>query len=173
MVKSNVQNVAVILSKSLVYVSLYIGTTLVTLVLFYHWLSFPEKTNILAIYPLLIIYLFAISFMGISISAWFQKRVHSLMFLVFMSPMVFFLCGVAWPTESLPGVVKMLGYLFPTTPMLPAFLKLRIMGGGYWAVRKEITILMVQLAGYFCLAMISLKLSSKRNTRQFLSSPGI
>ena len=171
MAKNNLQNISVILSKSLVYVMLYLITTMVTLVIFYHWLDFPEKTSFLKIYPLLILYLFAVSFMGICIGTWFQKRVHALMFLVFMSPMVFFLCGIAWPMESLPVGIKMLGYLFPTTPMLPAFLKLRIMGGDYGSVRNEIMILLAQLGGYFILAMLSLKLSAKRNTRVSLRFP--
>jgi ABC-2 type transport system permease protein len=67
--------------------------------------------------------------------------------------------------------IKMLGYLFPTTPMLPAFLKLRIMGGDYGSVRNEIMILLAQLGGYFILAMLSLKLSAKRNTRVSLRFP--
>ncbi|MEI7727061.1 MAG: ABC transporter permease [Bacteroidota bacterium] len=164
-VKGRVHNLQIILGKSMVYVTLYLITTLVTLVLFYHWLSFPDKTSFFNIYPPLILYLFAVSFMGISISVWFRKRVHTLMFIVFLSPMVFFLCGIAWPMESLPGMVKMLGFLFPTTPMLPAFLKLRMMGGDLGSVRYEITVLFLQMVGYFILAMVSNNLAMKRNSR--------
>jgi ABC-2 type transport system permease protein len=169
-VKGRVQNIQIILGKSMVYVALYLITTLVTLVLFYHWLSFPDKTSFFNIYPLLILYLFAISFMGISISVWFRKRAHALMFIVFLSPMVFFLCGVAWPMESLPGVVKILGFLFPTTPMLPAFLKLRIMGGDLGSVRYETTVLFIQMVCYFILALISNKLAMKKNSRMLRKS---
>ena len=157
--------IPMILGKSMFYVSLYLVTTLVTLVLFYHWLSFPEKGSFLAIYPLLIPYLLTISFMGITISAWFRKRVHALMFIVFLSPMLFFLCGVAWPMESLPGLLKMVGYLFPTTPMLPAFLKVRIMGAGLSSVKHEMIILFCQMAGYFILALVSTIFAGKRNMR--------
>jgi len=167
-VKGRVHNLQIILAKSMVYVALYLVTTLVTLVLFYHWLSFPDKTSFFNIYPLLILYLFAISFMGISISVWFRKRAHSLMFIVFLSPMIFFLCGVAWPTESLPGVVRLISYLFPTTPMLPAFLKLRIMGGGLASVKYEIMVLFIQMAGYFVLALVSNNLAMKRNKFRIL-----
>ena len=167
-VKGRVHNLQIILAKSMVYVALYLVTTLVTLVLFYHWLSFPDKTSFFNIYPLLILYLFAISFMGISISVWFRKRAHSLMFIVFLSPMIFFLCGVAWPTESLPGVVRLISYLFPTTPMLPAFLKLRITGGGLASVKYEIMVLFIQMAGYFVLALVSNNLAMKRNKFRIL-----
>lgn len=169
-VKGRVENIQIILGKSMVYVAIYLLTTLVTLVLFYHWLSFPDKTSFLDIYPLLLLYLFAISFMGISISVWFRKRVHALMFIVFLSPLVFFLCGVAWPMESLPGVVKLLGFLFPTTPMLPAFLKLRIMGGGLGSVRYEIMVLFIQMVCYFILALVSNKLAMGRHSRMLKRS---
>jgi ABC-2 type transport system permease protein len=170
-VHGRVHSIQVILGKSLVYVSLYLVTTLVTLVLFYHWLSFPDKASFFSIYPLLILYLFTISFMGITISVWFRKRVHSLMFLVFISPVVFFLCGVAWPMESLPVSMKLLGFLFPTTPMLPAFLKLRIMGGGAESVRYETMVLFIQMISYFILALVSNKLAMKRNSRLLGLSP--
>ena len=164
-VKGRVQSIQVILGKSSVYVALYLVTTLVTLVLFYQWLSFPGKTSFFKIYPLLLVYLFTVSFMGIAISVWFRKRVHALMFIVFISPIVFFLCGVAWPMESLPGFIKILGYLFPTTPMLPAFLKLRIMGGGVASVKHETTVLLIQMVGYFIVALISNKIAMQRNSR--------
>ena len=164
-VKGRVQSIQVILGKSSVYVALYLVTTLVTLVLFYHWLSFPDKTSFFKIYPLLLVYLFTVSFMGIAISVWFRKRVHALMFIVFISPIVFFLCGVAWPMESLPGFIKILGYLFPTTPMLPAFLKLRIMGGGVASVKHETTVLLLQMVGYFIVALISNKIAMQKNSR--------
>jgi ABC-2 type transport system permease protein len=163
--KGFVQHIRIILGKSMAYLALYLITTLVTLVLFYHWLSFPDKTSFFNIYPLLILYLFAISFMGISISVWFKKRAHALMFIVFLSPMVFFLCGVAWPMESLPEAVKIVGFLFPTTPMLPAFLKLRMMGGDLHSVRYEITVLFIQAVAYFVLALVSNKLAVKRYSR--------
>ena len=162
------RNIPMILGKSFFYVTLYLVTTLVTLVLFYHWLSFPDKGSFIAVYPLLVLYLFAISFMGITISAWFRKRVHALMFIVFMSPMIFFLCGIAWPIESLPGLLKLLGYLFPTTPMLPAFLKIRVMGSGLSSASREIIILCLQVAGYFILALVSTHFAGKRNRKEAL-----
>ncbi|HNY01007.1 MAG TPA: ABC transporter permease [Bacteroidales bacterium] len=144
-----------ILGKSMAYVSLYLLTTLVTLVLFYHWLSFPEKTNFTAIYPVLILFLFTVSFMGLAIGSWFTKRAHALMFVIFISPIVFFLSGVPWPTQSMPGVTRFLSLFFPSTPMLPAFLKLRLIGGGIAAIRPEILLLAVQCLGWFFVAWLT------------------
>ncbi|MEI7492384.1 MAG: ABC transporter permease [Bacteroidota bacterium] len=158
-------NLGSILGKATAYVTLYLGTTLVTLVLLYHWLSFPEKGNYWPVYLLLIPFLYTVSFLGIAIGCWFKKRVHALMFIVFASPMVFFLTGVAWPVESLPPLLKLLAFAFPTTPMIPAFIKLRLIGGGINSVFHEWTVLMVQLLVYLILALVSYRFAMKSNNK--------
>ncbi len=166
------RGVTAILGKSSAYVTLYLLTTLVTLVLFYHWLSFPEKTNFMAVYPLLILFLFTVSFMGLAIGSWFTKRAHALMFVVFISPVVFFLSGVPWPVQSMPGSTRFLSLFFPTTPMLPAFLKLRLMSGEITAIRREILLLTVQCLGWFFLAWLSDVFVTFRRKATPVGSPG-
>jgi len=166
------QGIRVLLGKSMAYTTLYLVTTLVTLVLFYHWLRFPDLSGIFAVYPLLVMYLFTISFMGLAVCSWFTKRVQALMFLVFLSPVVYFLTGVPWPLDLLPHGVRWLGYLFPTTPMLPAFIKLRIMGGGWESVKFETMVLCLQMTGYFILALVSYKVVSlKQGRKEMVSEP--
>lgn len=154
-------SIPLVLGKATAYVLIYLITTLVTLVLLYHWLSFPERGNFWLVYLVLIPFLYAVSFMGMALSSWFTKRVHALMFIVFLSPMVFFLTGVAWPLESLPPILKVLTYIFPTTAMVPAFIKLRLIGGGISSVSHELTVVIIQMAAYFILAMISYSLAMK------------
>jgi ABC-2 type transport system permease protein len=164
-----------VLGKATAYVLIYLMTTLVTLVLLYHWLSFPERGNFLLVYLMLVPFLFAVSFMGIALSSWFSKRVHSLIFLIFLSPMVFFLTGVAWPLESLPIPLKGISYIFPTTTMVPAFIKLRVIGSGISSVSYELKVITIQLIAYFILAMGSNNLAMKSYIRQMVlkCSPGL
>jgi ABC-2 type transport system permease protein len=160
-IHTSVHSLAMTLGKATAYVVLYLLTTLVTLVLFYHWLSFPEKGSFLTLYIMLVPFLYAVSFMGMAIGSWFEKRVHALMFIVFISPIVFFLTGVAWPMESLPPTLKALAYIFPTTPMIPAFIKLRLIGGGINSIVHEWIILIAQMMVYFMLALISCRFALK------------
>ena len=88
------------------------------------------------------------------------------MFLVFLSPVVFFLTGVAWPLESLPPVLKLLAYIFPTTPMVPAFIKLRLIGGGINSISNELTVIFIQLVVYFILALVSYRMAMKSFVRR-------
>jgi len=159
-------SIALILGKATAYVLIYLVTTLVTLVLLYHWLSFPERGSFWLVYLMLVPFLFTVSFMGMALSSWFSKRVHALMFIVFISPIVFFLTGVAWPLESLPPVLRILAYLFPTTPMVPAFIKLRLIGGGISSVSHELTVITIQLTGYFILALVSYRLAMKAYSKR-------
>ena len=165
-VQSRTQSLDLVLGKAAAYVSLYLVTTLITLLLLYHWLGFPERGIFVRVYIVLVPYLFAVSFMGIAISSWFRKRVHALMFIVFFSPMVFFLTGVAWPVEALPPALRIFAYVFPTTPMIPAFIKIRLMGGGLHAVSREWIILTVQLIGYFIIAVISNRIAMRKFSRE-------
>jgi len=155
-----------VFGKASAYVFMYLFTSLVTLVLLYHWLSFPEKGNFTAVWLVLVPFLYAVSFMGIAIGAWFRKRTHALMFIVFISPMVFFLTGIAWPVESLPAPLRVLSFAFPTTPMIPAFIKLRLIGGGLQSVTKEWIILLIQMGAFFVLALVSLGIALKKQERQ-------
>ncbi|MEI8005037.1 MAG: ABC transporter permease [Bacteroidota bacterium] len=159
-------SIAQVLGKASSYVVIYLVTTLVTLVLLYHWLSFPERGSFWLVYLMLVPFLFAVSFMGIALSSWFSKRVHALMFMVFISPVVFFLTGVAWPLESLPPVLKVLAWIFPTTPMVPAFIKLRLIGGGISSVSYELTVITIQMAAYFILAVVSYSLAIKAYSKR-------
>ena len=159
-------SIAQVLGKATSYVLIYLVNTLVTLVLLYHWLSFPERGSFWQVYMMLVPFLFAVSFMGIALSSWFSKRVHALMFIVFISPVVFFLTGVAWPLESLPPVLKVLAWIFPTTPMVPAFIKLRLIGGGISSVSYELTVITIQMAVYFILAVVSYSLAIKAYSKR-------
>jgi ABC-2 type transport system permease protein len=155
-----------VLGKATAYILLYLVTSLVTMVLLYHWLSFPERGSFWTVYLMLIPFLFSVSFMGMTISAWFTKRVHPLMFIIFLSPIVFFLTGVAWPLDSLPPALRVLSYVFPTTAMIPAFIKLRLIGGGIASISHEMLVISLQLIGYFLLALISYTLAVKSEIKQ-------
>ena len=165
-IQSPTQSLDLVFGKAAAYVSLYLVTTLITLLLLYHWLNFPERGSFIRVYVILLPYLFAVSFMGIAIASWFRKRVHSLMFIVFFSPMVFFLTGVAWPKEALPPVLRIFAYVFPSSPMIPAFIKLRLIGGGFHAIYKEWIILMAQMTGYFMIAVVSNRIAMRKFSRE-------
>ena len=141
-----------ILGKASAYVFIYLFTSLFMLGVFYHWMNFPEKGNFLSFYLMLVPYLFTVSFAGLSLGFLFRKRVNALMLVVFISPMVFFFSGVSWPVQSMPLLLRALTYLFPSTAAIPAFIKLRIIGGGIGSIKGEWCLLMSQMVFFFSTA---------------------
>jgi ABC-2 type transport system permease protein len=157
--------VPTILGKAFAYGFLYIFTSLFLLGCLYKWLSFPDRGSFLSLYFILIPYIFSIAFAGLSLSFLFRKRVNALMFIVFISPAVFFFSGISWPIQSMPWIIRMITFIFPSTPMIPAFVKLRIIGGGLNSITYEWTLLLIQMAVYFILACIALKIDKMKKAR--------
>ncbi|MBS1654039.1 MAG: ABC transporter permease, partial [Bacteroidetes bacterium] len=151
-----------VIGQSAAYVFIYLFTSVLILGLFYKWMNFPDKSRFTQILFLLVPYLFTIAFLGMTIGVLFKKRVHALLFLVFLSPTIFFISGAAWPAEALPPFLRMASYIIPSTPMIGAFLKLKAYGAGLSSVRTEYTIMLIQLLTFFCTALIAYTVKLKR-----------
>ena len=154
--------VPTVLGKAFAYGFLYLFTSLFLLGCLYKWLSFPDRGSFLSIYFILIPYILAVAFAGLSLSFLFRKRVNALMFIVFISPAVFFFSGISWPIQSMPWLIRMFTFLFPSTPMIPGFIKLRIIGGGLDSITYEWTLLLIQMVVYFLLACFAFKIDQKK-----------
>jgi len=155
------RSVSIVVGKSFSYVFVYLFTTLFLLGFFYRWLHFPDKNSFLEVYYLLIPFLFAVAFMAIAIGVLFRKRVQPLLFIVFISPTVYFLSGASWPVQALPGLLKGISYVLPTTPMIDAFFKLRICGADLHSLSFEWNMLFIQMIVYFILACLAIKFGLK------------
>jgi ABC-2 type transport system permease protein len=148
---------SLVLGKSLAYVMVYVFNFLLSLVVINHIFVFPFRGEFFNEILLLVPYLFAISFMGLALSTLFKSRVHSLMFLVFMSPILLFLSGLSWPKDSIPQVMQLFASLFPSEYGVPAFLRLRIMGVGFANIGLEYVAILVQMIIYFFIACYAYK----------------
>lgn len=84
------------------------------------------------------------------------------MFLVFLSPLVLFLTGMSWPIEAIPEPLYAIAHIFPTTLMVPAYLRVRSMGVSLGDVSFEAGFMIAQTVAYFLLAVLTLKLKRKR-----------
>lgn len=159
-------NVKLILGKAFAYVTVYLFTALFVMVILHKWYAFPDNGRVLDIMVLLIPYLFSVSFLGMAISMLFKQRVHSILFMVFLSPMVVFLSGISWPSVAIPQGLYWISHVFPSSFMVPAYLKLRIYGAGLGSVRFEWWGILIQMIVYFVLAYYSYKFAVKRMGRR-------
>ncbi len=158
--------VSAVIGRSMAYFLVSVFNMFFTLIILYNWFEFPDKGSLLNIFVVMIPFIFSSIFMGLSVSQLFRRREHSIMFLVFLSPLVLFLTGMSWPSEAIPKALYYVGHIFPSTLITPAYLRLRTMGVALADVRFEFLFLAGQLLFYFTLACITLKLKRKRFQKQ-------
>lgn len=148
--------------RSLAYFAVSSFNLIFTEIVLYQWFGFPDKGTLLDVWILMIPFLFSVIFMGLTVSLLMRRREHSIMMLVFLSPVVLFLSGMSWPANSLPPLLYQLAHLFPSTSMIPAFLRIRTMGGTLKDVKPEFIFLMCQMVVYGLLTMLSYTIFLRR-----------
>lgn len=156
---------AIVLGKSLAYVLVSVINMIFALGFIHFSFGFPAKSDFLTMLLLLLPYLMATIFMGISISGIFRKAEHSIMMLVFLSMILVFTTGFSWPVSSLPPALQILRYLFPANIVIPAYLRIRTMGVAIGDVQFELLSLIIQMVIYYLIAVFILKSKQVRSTK--------
>ncbi|MGE5429035.1 MAG: hypothetical protein ACM3O8_14165 [Methylococcaceae bacterium] len=59
-----------------------------------------------------------------------------------------------------------MAHIFPSTLMIPAYLRLRTMGAGLHYVSHECWMMLIQMGCYFCTAVLAYYFSSLHNARK-------
>ena len=156
---------SVVFGKGLAYFTIYLANIAFTLIYLSKWFGFPDKGSFTDVCILLVPYLFSVIFLGLMISMLFRRREHSIMTLVFVSPIVLFVSGLSWPESSIPRLLYQFSHIFPSTSMIPAFMRIRTMGVSISDVRPELFFLLAQMIVYFILASVAYKISVIRQER--------
>lgn len=157
---------SVVLGKGMAYFLIYIPNLAFTLVYLPLWFGFPARGHFTDTCILLVPYIFSVIFLGLMISMLFRRREHSIMSLVFISPIVLFVSGLSWPESSIPPLLNQISHLLPSTSMIPAYLRIRTMGASVDAVKPELLHLLIQMVIYYLLAAVMYKISVKRQERR-------
>jgi ABC-2 type transport system permease protein len=159
---------AIILGKSLTYALITLFNSLFALVCVHHWFHFPMSSGYFNLFLLLIPFVFATIFMGISISAIFKKAEHSIMVLVFLSLIIIFLTGFSWPVTSLPKALQYIRLIFPCNIIIEPYLRVREMGVPLVDVSKELIMITSQMLGYFVLTLFIFKAKRRKKRKALL-----
>jgi ABC-2 type transport system permease protein len=144
----------VVSGKAVCYLMIYavMGTYLVMVVpRFFSFIHMAPWQNLLA---LMIPYLFACVFFGMTMSCLVRYRENVILLMVFVSLPLLFLSGVSWPQTSIPGYLQGVSWLFPSTFGIRAYLRLNSMGGAIGDVSLELRSLWIQAAAYFGVACL-------------------
>ncbi|SMO69930.1 ABC-2 type transport system permease protein [Saccharicrinis carchari] len=145
--------IPVVLGKAGAYFVIYLINIIITQLWVYHWFNLPNKAALLPALALIIPFLLAVIFLGMALSTFFSRREHSILFVVFLSPIVLFLSGLSWPVAAIPQWLYGAAHLFPSTTMVPAWLRVRTMGAELHHVGDAFYFLGAQALIYFMLAV--------------------
>ena len=138
----------IISGKALCYLMVYavMSTYLIVVVpKLFHFIHIAPWQNLL---QLMIPYLLACVFFGMTVSCLVRYRENVILLMVFVSLPLLFLTGVSWPQSSIPGYLQGVSWLFPSTFGVRAYLRLNSMGGSIGDVSLELRCLWIQVAAY-------------------------
>ncbi len=152
---------ALLLGKAFAYFLITVFNVIVVLIWIHNWFAFPDKSSFINLLFLLIPFTFSVIFLGLLISIAIKKAENSIMFIVFLSPVVLFLAGFSWPVDIFPDLLKILRLIVPTDIVIPAYLRLRTMGASIFDIKKEILTINFQMVIYFILALMGFRFRAK------------
>ncbi|MBP5337743.1 MAG: ABC transporter permease [Prevotella sp.] len=111
--------------------------------------SFPMLADGYGLLLILIPYITASIFFGITVSCVVHYRENVMLLMVFVSVPLLFLSGVSWPQTSIPGAWQGVSWLFPSTFGIRAYVRMNSMGATFGQVLPEVRYMWIQAAVYF------------------------
>ena len=138
----------VVSGKALCYLMVYtVMATYLAIVVpkMFHFINIAIWQDLL---QMMIPYLLACVFFGMTVSCLVRYRENVILLMVFVSLPLLFLTGVSWPQTSIPGYLQGISYLFPSTFGIRAYLRLNTMGASVADVSFELRCLWIQVAFY-------------------------
>ena len=116
--------------------------------------NFPHLASYWNLLWMMIPYIFACIFFGMTVSCLVRYRENVMLVMVFVSVPLLFLTGVSWPESNIPGAWQGVSWLFPSTFGVRAYVRVNTMGASIDQVLPEIRILWIQAAAYLGLACL-------------------
>lgn len=168
--KHHLGSVRLVFGKASAYTFVYLFNAIFALGVLHHWYGYPDNGGFLPIISIFIPYILSVSFLGLAVSMLFRERVHSMLFMVFLSIMVVFLSGISWPASAIPSALYGIAHIFPSTLMIPAYLKIRTSGALLSDIRPEWAMMLIQTVIYFILACLSYRYAIRRFGKKIGSS---
>ena len=142
----------IVLGKSICYFMIYsVLAAYLTLVVpkFFSFVSLPSASSLLGV---MLPYILACIFFGITVSCMVRYRENVILLVVFMSVPLLFVSGVSWPQSNIPAFWECISWLFPSTFGIRSFVRINSMGADLSDVVNEYCALWIQAIVYFFIA---------------------
>jgi ABC-2 type transport system permease protein len=152
-----------LLGRTLFYLALYSVYSILVFTVVYRFYGFPERSRGLDLALFALPFLLACIFLALALGALFTRRETAMQVLLFTSLPSVFLAGFAWPIEAVPGWLRAVSLLVPSTSGIAGFLRLTEMGAGLRHVRFEWLLLWALAGAYFFLAWLAERRAAGRS----------
>lgn len=161
----------IVLGKSLCYFMVYLVMSAYLTMVVPRIFSFISISDHHALWGLLVPYILACIFFGMTLSCIIRYRENVILIIVFTSIPLLFLTGVSWPESAMPGFMKSVAYLFPSTFGVRGFVRVNTMGASLADISSEYQMLWIQVVVYFfttCLVYRSQIIHARRHAMERL-----
>ena len=142
----------IIIGKSLVYVGFYALFSIFLVGFLPLLFDLPHLASPILLIQILLPYLFATAFFGLSCKLFFKDSDAPLLLIAFFSVGLLFLSGISWPLELMPLPWRLLHCLIPAPVGILAFVKANSMGADMSDISMEMMLLWGQCIVYFGVA---------------------
>lgn len=143
---------SIIVGKSVVYVGFYALFSIFLVGFLPLLFNLPHLAKPLLLVQILVPYMFATAFFGLSCKHLFKDSDAPLLLIAFFSVGLLFLSGISWPLELMPWPWHLLHCLIPAPVGILAFVKANSMGADMSDISREMMLLWGQCIVYFGVA---------------------
>ena len=126
-----------ILGQGLAHWTLYVPAMLLYFIVMPRIFGFSTLGSVWAMAALSIPFILATSFLGQALGLVFRHRETAVLLVLASSLPQFFLVGVSWPVEALPGFLQQLRVLLPSVDAIDGMVRINQMGASLGEVRPD------------------------------------
>jgi ABC-2 type transport system permease protein len=145
----NVNAFKLTLGKAFCYASLYMIVSVWVIRVVPYLFRLPQIGDPLTIAAFLMPFLLSATFFSMTLSYFSSQREFGMLLFVFSSLLFVFLSGISWPWTSMPGPLKAIAYIIPSTPGIRGFVRINTMGATLPDVWFEYIALWIQAGVYW------------------------
>lgn len=149
--------ISLTVGKAFCYAAIYLIVCAWVLRVVPYLFKFPQIGDPLTIAVFLMPFLLASTFFCMTLSYFCSQREFAMPLFAFTSVLFVFLSGVSWPWIAMPGPLKAIAYIIPSTPGINGFVKINTMGATLPDVWFEYIALSVQALVYCITAIFMYK----------------
>ncbi len=144
----------IVFGKALCYLMIYLLMSFYLLWIVPKIFSLPQIGDPINLLSLILPYIIACIFFGMTLSVFIKEKETAYVALVFFSIVFLFISGVSWPGSAVPAVWKYISHFLPSTFGIQGFVKINSMGASISDITMEYKGLLIQIVIYFITACL-------------------